>query len=98
MKLRFALALSALALPAYAQSLPAPNLGIGTKLNGANLQNAATKATGTSVADPGTGALENLLHIQTFTGASRTIVDANLSRQTRRPHSGSAMTDAFPSK
>jgi hypothetical protein len=77
MKLRLALALSALALPAYAQSLPTPNLGTGTKLNGANLQSAATKATGTSVADPGTGALENLLPVQTFTGASHTFVAAD---------------------
>src|SRR5438270_3609957 len=96
MKLRFALALSALALPAYAQSLPAPNLGSGTKLNGANLQNAATKATGTSVADPGTGALENLLPVQTFAGASHTFIAADLYKETRRSNSGSAMTDTFP--
>src|SRR6059058_5848380 len=96
MKLRLALALSALALPAYAQSLPAPNLGTGTKLNGANLQNAATKATGTSVADPGTGALENLLPVQTFAGASHTFVAADLYKETRRSNSGSAMTDSFP--
>jgi hypothetical protein len=96
MKLRLALALSALALPAYAQSLPTPNLGTGTKLNGANLQNAATKATGTSVADPGTGALENLLPVQTFAGASHTLVAADLYRETRRSNSGSAMTDTFP--
>jgi hypothetical protein len=96
MKLRLALALLALASPAYAQSLPTPNLGTGTKLNGANLQNAATKATGTSVADPGTGALENLLPVQTFTGASHTFVAADLYRETRRSNSGSAMTDTFP--
>jgi hypothetical protein len=96
MKLRLALALSALALPAYAQSLPTPNLGTGTKLNGANLQSAATKATGTSVADPGTGALENLLPVQTFTGASHTFVAADLYKETRRSNSGSAMTDTFP--
>jgi hypothetical protein len=96
MKLRFALALCALASPVHAQSLPAPNLGTGTKLNGANLQNAATKATGTSVADPGTGALENLLPVQTFTGASHTFVAADLYRETRRSNSGSAMTDTFP--
>jgi hypothetical protein len=96
MKLRLALALSALALPAYAQSLPAPNLGSGTKLNGANLQNAATKATGTSVADPGTGALENLLPVQTFAAPSHTFVAADLYKETRRSNSGSAMTDTFP--
>jgi hypothetical protein len=96
MKLRFALALSALALPAYAQSLPAPNLGSGTRLNGVNLQSAATKATGTSVADPGTGALENLLPVQTFTGASHTFVAADLYKETRRSNSSSAMTDTFP--
>jgi hypothetical protein len=83
-------------LPAYAQSLPTPNLGSGTKLNGANLQNAATKTTGTSVADPGTGALENLLPVQTFTGASHTFVAADLYKETRRSNSGSAMTDTFP--
>src|SRR5438270_5259367 len=96
MKLRFALALSALALPAYAQSLPAPNLGSGTKLNGANLQNAATKATGTSVADPGTGALEALLPVQTITGASRIFVAADLYNETRRSNASAAMTDTFP--
>src|SRR5947209_1827376 len=96
MKLPFALALCALASPVHAQSLPAPNLGTGTKLNGANLQNAATKTTGTSVADPGTGALENLLPVQTFTGASHTFVAADLYRETRRSNSGSAMTDTFP--
>jgi hypothetical protein len=96
MKLRLALALSALTLPAHAQSLPTPNLGAGTKLNGANLQNAATKTTGTSVADPGTGALENLLPVQTFTGASHTFVAADLYKETRRSNSGSAMTDTFP--
>jgi hypothetical protein len=96
MKLRFALALSALALPAYAQSLPTPNLGTGTRLNGVNLQSAATKATGTSVADPGTGALENLLPVQTFTGGSHTFVAADLYKETRRSNSGSAMTDTFP--
>src|SRR5436305_15250619 len=96
MKLRLALALSALALPAYAQSLPAPNLGTGTKLNGANLQNAATKATVTAFAAPGTGALENLLPVQTFAGASHTFLAADLYKETRRSNSGSAMTDAFP--
>jgi hypothetical protein len=96
MKLRLALALCALATPLHAQSLPTPNLGTGTKLNGANLQSAATKATGTSVADPGTGALENLLPVQTFTGASHIFVAADLYRETRRSNSGSAMTDTFP--
>lgn len=96
MKLRIALALGALATPLYAQSLPTPNLGTGTKLNGASLQNAATKATGTSVADPGTGALEALLPVQTITGASRTFAAGDLYKETRRSNSGAAMTDTFP--
>jgi hypothetical protein len=96
MKLRLVLALCALAAPLHAQSLPTPNLGVGAKYNGANLQNAATKATGTSVADPGTGALEALLPVQTITGASRTFVAADLYKETRRSNAGAAMTDTFP--
>src|SRR5438270_12532728 len=96
MKLRIALALCTLATPLYAQSLPTPNLGVGTRFNGTNLQNAATKATGTSITDPGTGALEALLPVQTFTGASHTFVAADLYKETRRSNAGSAMTDTFP--
>jgi hypothetical protein len=96
MKLRIALALCTLATPLYAQSLPTPNLGVGTKFNGTNLQNAATKATGTSVTDPGTGALEALLPVQTFTGASHAFIAADLYKETRRSNAGAAMTDTFP--
>jgi hypothetical protein len=96
MNLRLALALCALATPLHAQSLPTPNLGTGTKLNGAPLTTTATKGQGTSVADPGSGNLESLLPVQTVTGASKTFGAADLYKETRRSNSGSAMTDTFP--
>lgn len=96
MKLRLALALCALAAPVHAQNLPTPNLGTGTKLNGAALTTTATKGQGTSVADPGTGNLESMLPVQTVTGTSKTFGTADLYKETRRSNSGAAMTDTFP--
>jgi hypothetical protein len=61
-----------------------------------SLGTAATKNTGSSVADPGTGALEMLLPIQTVTGAAKTFATSDLSWETRRSNAGSAMTDTFP--
>jgi hypothetical protein len=52
--------------------------------------------TGKSVADPGTGHLENLLPPQISTAASYTYATVDLQLETRRSHSGSAMTDTFP--
>ena len=51
---------------------------------------------GTSVADPGTGTLNDLLPIQTVTGASKAFATADLFKKTRRSNSGSAMTDTLP--
>lgn len=96
MKLRLALALCALATPVHPQSLPTPNLGTGTKFNGAALTTTTTKGQGTSVADPGTGNLESLLPVQTVTGATKTFGTADLYKETRRSNAGSAMADTFP--
>jgi hypothetical protein len=52
--------------------------------------------TGKSVGNPGTGALEALLPVQTVTGTSKTFATADLQLETRRSNSGTAMTDTFP--
>jgi hypothetical protein len=51
---------------------------------------------GVSVANPGTGALEGILPVQTVTGASKTFATADLFKKTRRSNSGAAMSDTFP--
>ncbi|HEY0106855.1 MAG TPA: hypothetical protein VGB91_12285 [Rhizomicrobium sp.] len=61
------------------------------------LGNVVTKNTGTSVADPGTGALEQLAPYEaSSTGASKTFGGSDLWKKTRRSNSGTAMMDTFP--
>jgi len=51
---------------------------------------------GVSVANPGTGTLEDILPPQTVTGTSKTFATADLFKKTRRSNAGSAMSDTFP--
>lgn len=53
-------------------------------------------ANGVSVANPGTGALEMLLPVQTVSGTSKTFLPADLYKKTRRSNGGVAMSDTFP--
>lgn len=51
---------------------------------------------GTSVLNPGTGTLEAVLPIQSFSGTSKSFGAADLFKLTGRLNSGSPMTDTFP--
>jgi hypothetical protein len=51
---------------------------------------------GKSVNDPGTGAAEALLPVQTVSGTSKVFAGADIQLETRRSNSGTAMTDSFP--
>jgi hypothetical protein len=75
------------------------SLAIGTTPNSLPFYTGSawgTVTTGVSVSNPGTGTLENLLVIQTVTGASKTFGTSDLFQETRRSNGGSAMTDTFP--
>lgn len=56
----------------------------------------ANMPVGKSVADPGTGVMENLLPPQISTAGSYTYASSDLFMETRRSNAGSAMTDTFP--
>jgi hypothetical protein len=51
---------------------------------------------GTSIANPGTGTLEDLVPSQTITGTSKVYATVDLWKRTRRSNSGTAMTDTLP--
>jgi hypothetical protein len=70
-----------------AEALAFPAVSAGT---------AATRNLGSSVTDPGTGKLEALLPVQTFTATSHAFVSTDLYQETRRTNSGTAMSDTFP--
>src|ERR1700743_1243991 len=75
------------------------SLAIGTTANSLPFYNGTqwtTVTTGGSVLNPGTGALEAVLQVQTATGASKTFSTPDLFWETRRSNGGAAMTDAFP--
>ncbi|MGD0144476.1 MAG: hypothetical protein ABSC92_15090 [Rhizomicrobium sp.] len=61
------------------------------------LASAATKGTGNSVADPGSGSLEIFQTVQTaVTGASKSWATTDCNKYQQRSNSGSAMTDTLP--
>lgn len=61
------------------------------------LGSAAAKNTGSSVADPGTGALETLLPYKaTLVAANKTFGASDIQFSYRRSNAGSAMADTFP--
>lgn len=67
-------------------------------VNPASLGSAASKNTGTTVTDPGTGTLEFTLPVQAaITGASKTFAASDTGKFWGRSNSGSAMTDTLPS-
>jgi hypothetical protein len=57
---------------------------------------AALGGFGVSIVNPGTGALEAVLPVQTEAGASYAFGSADLFKKTRRSNAGSAMADALP--
>lgn len=73
--------------------------GVGTTANSMPFYTGSAwglVTTGRSVVNPGTGALEYILPIQTVTGASKSYLAADLYLETRRSNSGSAMSDTMP--
>lgn len=80
------------------QGTPGDALTVGgnNRLSQTPIGTAAGKNLGTSVTDPGTGALEMVLPSTTTTGASKVYGASDLFKKFRRSNSGSVMTDTLP--